>query len=112
VFHERRISLRIISNGRRQERALATDQRIKWTVANPQLKSKLNAWQHRFTLLADQSVGLSEVNSRRTRRDIPLETSAMFFLGLDGFSDEQSKAIKAACIKVIPLKKIVARITP
>jgi hypothetical protein len=36
----------------------------------------------------------------------------MFFLGLDGFSDEQSKAIKATCIKVIPLKKIVARITP
>jgi hypothetical protein len=86
----------------------------EWYVTVSKLEEQAKQWEERLSGLADRSAAFSETRRRNTdvrappRTDRDLEHSALSLLGLGGFPDEQQQAIKAACVNVIPVKKIVA----
>ena len=94
----------------------------EWYVTVSKLQEQVRQWERRLSNVVDQKITFSE--ARRRSADIGIysgndieqvsakrlfEQYGLSLLGLGGFSDDQQQAIKAACVNVIPLKKIVTR---
>jgi len=92
----------------------------EWYVTASKLEDQVQQWERRLSNVVDQRITFSE--ARRRSADIGVysgndieqvsarrlfEHYGLFLLGLGGFADDQQQAIKAACVNVIPLKKIV-----
>jgi hypothetical protein len=82
----------------------------EWYVTVSKLEDEVKQWEERLRGVADRSTpfgaaggGNAGVRTREPERD------ALTRLGLGGFPEDQQQAIKAACVNVIPMKKIVAK---
>jgi hypothetical protein len=93
-----------------------------WFLAELRLERQLEQWERRLGTVADKSITLREARRRITDirlyigDDMELASAGrdfthfvLFLLGLGGFSDDQVNAIKAACIDVVPVKRIVTK---
>jgi hypothetical protein len=93
-----------------------------WFLAELRLEKAVKQWQRRLNAVSDRSVMLHEAQARI--RDIRLYVSedselvsagrdfehfVLFTLGLGGFPDEAVKALKAACIDIVTVKRIATR---
>ena len=114
-----------------QTRLAQSDDEIKlqtkyqdWFLAEFRLEKQLKQWERRLGSVTDRSTSLGD--ARRRIMDVRLYLSedtelasagrdfehfVFFLLGLGGFPDDQLKAIKVACIDVIPIKRIVTTTT-
>ena len=87
----------------------------EWYVTVSKLEDQVKQWEERLNGLADRSVPLSQARSGGARVRAPpgnggeSERAALSRLGLGGFPEDQQQAIKATCISVIPIKKIIAK---
>jgi hypothetical protein len=87
----------------------------EWYVTVSKLEEQVKQWEGRLNDVADRGAAFSETRLASTDRrgvsgtDRDLERRTFSQLGLGGFSDDQQQAIKAACIRVVPVKKIVTR---
>jgi hypothetical protein len=87
----------------------------EWYVTVSKLEEQVKQWEQRLNDVADRGAAFSETRLGSADRrgfsgtDRDLERRAFSLLGLGGFSEDQQQAIKAACVRVIPIKKIVAR---
>jgi hypothetical protein len=87
----------------------------EWYVSVSKLEEQAEQWERRVSNLADNEVKFSDTRrwsvdaraSSSTDRDLQRYTLAL--LGLGAFSEDQQQAIKAACIKIIPIKEIAAK---
>jgi hypothetical protein len=87
----------------------------EWYVTVSKLEERAKQWEDQLTNLAGRGDAFSETRLRSAdvpafRIDRDLDRYALSLLGLGSFPDDQQRAIKAACVKVIPVKKIVAKI--
>jgi hypothetical protein len=95
-----------------------------WFLAEFKLDKQLKQWERRLGALTDRSTSLREAHDRITDVRLYISEEAglagagrdfehfvYFLLGLGGFPDEQMTAIKAACIKTVPIKLIVTATT-
>ncbi len=88
----------------------------EWYVTVSKLEELAKQWEDQLSNLAGRRDAFSETRLRstdvpassRTERD--LDRYGLSLLGLGSFPDDQQRAIKAACVKIIPVKKIVAKI--
>jgi len=94
----------------------------EWYVTVSKLEEQVQRWEWRLSNVVDQRITFSEARRRGTDigdysgNDIEQISARRLFehyglsvLGLGGFPDDQQQAIKATCVSVIPLKKIVTR---
>jgi hypothetical protein len=94
----------------------------EWYVTVSKLEEQVQRWEWRLSNVVDQRITFSEARRRGTDigdysgNDIEqinarrlFEHYGLSLLGLGGFPDDQQQAIKATCVSVIPLKKIVTR---
>jgi hypothetical protein len=95
-----------------------------WFLPEFRLEEQLKQWERRLGAVTDRSTTIGEAHRRimdvRTylSNDVELASAGrdfqhfvFFLLGLGGFSDDQLSAIKAACIEIVPLKRIVTATT-
>jgi hypothetical protein len=88
----------------------------EWYVTVSKLEELAKQWEERLSNLADRRDAFTETRLRSadvpasSRTDRDLDRYGLSLLGLSGFPDDQQRAIKAACVKIIPVKKIVAKI--
>jgi hypothetical protein len=95
-----------------------------WFLVEFRLENLLKQWQRRLSTLDDRSTTLSE--ARRRIRDPRLYLSndpelasagrdfdhfVYFLLGFGGFADEQVNAIRATCVKIVPMTLVVTAST-
>jgi hypothetical protein len=85
----------------------------EWYVTVSKLEDEVKQWEERLRGVADRSTALSAAGAAgsgnagdRTREP---ERAALTRLGLGGFPEDQQQAIKAACVNVIPMKKVIAK---
>jgi len=94
----------------------------EWYATVSKLEEQVRQWERRLSNVVDQSITFSEARRRSadsgvySADDIERVSARRLFehyglsqLGLGGFSADQQQVIKAACVNVIPLKKIVTR---
>ena len=91
---------------------------MEWYVTASKLEERAKRWQWRLSNVADRRMTLSEARRRsrgvRSSNGIQqvavtnnhLEQDVLPLLGLDGFSKDQSQALKTRCVEIIPVKKI------
>lgn len=82
----------------------------EWYVTVSKLEDEVKQWEERLRGVADRSTALSE--AARGGADIrspQSERAVLTRLGLGPFPEDQQQAIKAGCVNVIPMKKIVAK---
>jgi hypothetical protein len=93
---------------------------MEWYAIASQLEEQAKQWQQRLINVADQTVTFSQAHNQNLK--IPsvtrikqvdanesLEQRMLLLLGLSGFSKDQLQALKARCVEVIPIKKILAQ---
>ncbi len=89
----------------------------EWYANLFKLEVQAHEWERRLANVADQSVTVSEATRRSfgaySGRDIGRVSAAgdfdhylLVLLGLGGFSDVQEQALRADCVKLIPVKRI------
>ena len=87
----------------------------EWYVTVSKLEEQVKQWEERLNGIAARGATLSETRvSSADRRELvgtdrDLERRALSQLGLGGFPDDQQQAIRAACVRIVAVKKIVAR---
>jgi len=87
----------------------------EWYVTVSKLEEQVKQWEERLNGIADRGAAFSETRvSSADRRELvgtdrDLERRALSQLGLGGFADDQQQAIRTACVRVVAVKKIVAR---
>ena len=92
----------------------------EWYVTMSKLEERVKNWERRLSNVADRTITFGEARRRSAdARNIGdhieqesvnsgLERYALFLMGLGGFSNEQEQSIKADCINVVRVKKIIA----
>jgi hypothetical protein len=82
----------------------------EWYVTVSKLEDEVKQWEERLRELADRSTAFSAAGGGNAGDRAPEpERAALTRLGLGGFPEDQQQAIKATCVTVIPMKKIVAK---
>lgn len=90
----------------------------EWFATASSLEMQANQWAQRLSNLADQRVTFSEATRKsfgaysdpdvkRAGAKSGFEHYVLFILGLGGFSNDDEQALKANCVKIIPMKKIL-----
>jgi hypothetical protein len=72
----------------------------EWYVLVSKLEEEIKQWEWRLSNVTDKKITYSDAHR--------LSFRALQLLGLGGFPDVQEQRIKEACVKIIPVKKIVA----
>jgi len=94
-------------------------QYAEWYAAASTLQTQANQWEQRLINVADQRVVLSEATRRSLKAysspDIEPVTArgnyeryVLFLLGLGGFPSNEEQALKASCVNVTPVKKVLS----
>jgi len=82
----------------------------EWYVTVSKLEDEVKQWEERLRGVADRSTAFSAAGGGNAGdRAREPERAALTRLGLGGFPEDQQQAIRAACVTVIPMKKIVAK---
>ena len=92
----------------------------EWYAIASKLEEQAKQWQQRLINVADQRVALSEAHNQNSRMlsangikqigaSENLEQHMLLLLGLSGFSKDLLQALKARCVEVIPVKKILTQ---
>ena len=92
----------------------------EWYVTMSKLEDQVKTWEQRLSNVVDRTMTFGEARRRSAdarkyisnhieqesvKRD--LERYVLVLMGLGGFSNEQEQAIKADCINVVQIKKII-----
>jgi hypothetical protein len=82
----------------------------EWYVTVSKLEDEVRQWEERLRGVADRSTAFSDAagGDAGDRAREP-ERAALIRLGLGSFPEDQQQAIRAACVNVIPMKKIIAK---
>jgi len=83
----------------------------EWYVTVSKLEDEVKQWEERLRGVVDRSTAFSDAAGGGNAGDRAREPehAALTRLGLGSFPEDQQQAIKAACVNVIPMKKIVAK---
>jgi hypothetical protein len=92
---------------------------MEWYVTASKLEEQAKQWEWRLNNVADRKTTVGEARRRRLTLLVDngfepvgpgqnFEQYVLSQLGLGGFSSGQLRAIKASCVEIIPIKKILA----
>ena len=83
----------------------------EWYVTVSKLEDEVKQWEERLRGVVDRSTAFNDAAGGGNAGDRAREPehAALTRLGLGSFPEDQQQAIKAACVNVIPMKKIVAK---
>lgn len=93
-------------------------QYAEWYATASTLETQANQWEHRLNNVSDQKVILSEATRRsfKAYSDPELEPitaksnyerHVLFLLGLGGFPSNEEQTLKATCVNITPVKKVL-----
>jgi len=93
---------------------------MEWYATASKLEDQAKQWQQRLINVADRRVTVSEAHSQNFRMvsangikqvgaNENLEQHMLLLLELSGFSKDQLQALKARCVEVIAVKKILGQ---
>jgi hypothetical protein len=93
---------------------------MEWYTIASVLEERAEQWQQRLVKVADQRTTLSEAHNqnlgmpsangiKKVGANESLEQRILLLLGLSGFSKDQLQVLKARCVEVIPVKKILTQ---
>jgi hypothetical protein len=92
---------------------------LEWYVTASKLEEQAKQWEWRLNNVADRKTTLGEARRRRLTLLVDsgfepvapgqnFEQYVLSQLGFGGFSSGQLQAIKASCVEIVPIKKILA----